>query len=652
MPYDDTTRASLSPAVAEVLDAATALAGALAGGRADATCLEDFEALHHAEALIAAAKLTALDAIERTEAWRVDGCRAPWSALRARTRMSEADARTHVRMRTQLAALPMVSAAFAAGEVSREHAKVLASALTLLGRHILGTVWAGRPEWFAAQEAAFLEVARLTDTATLRTELDKRVRALAPEPKARDDAHRHDRRTASVTPGYDEMWDLSALLDAEGGQLVATAVAAYRRGDHSAGDPRTPAQRTADALVGISRFYLDQAGAQQVRGSAPHLIVVVPEARLAAHQAAHQTSPGSAGGSGPVFPDPFTQPLFTDHEGLLQPVEVIGDVPVPPATYASGQAVPEHVLARYLCDARLTRVVLDAGSQPLDVGRTVRLHTHAMWTAAMTQWGFRCARAHCHAPPAQLEMHHPVPWSEGGATSLANSVPLCQHDHTRLHEGQLLTLTDGRRLGPHGWLTAGTDDSDQPGSARQHLRQPELLRTPDLRQLLEIVDPPDPGPRRHDHRVGREADEDLTSYSPLELLIRIPDPRPPSTRTARRLRRPAGGRQREGPAHLRAAARAPRARGRREPSRPHAPRGPRGRRGSCRRRGAGRLGQQVAHHSHGAGRRGVTRVEGVVDRHARLGRGHRGGGEGDCRRDTRKGEGQDADRAHVRSRVR
>ncbi|MDP3711565.1 MAG: DUF222 domain-containing protein [Mycobacteriales bacterium] len=540
MPYDDTTRASLSPAVAEVLDAATALAGALADGRADASCLEDFEALHHAEALIAAAKLTALDAIERTEAWRVDGCKAAWSALRARTRMSEADARTHVRMRKQLAALPLVSAAFAAGEVSREHAKVLASALTLLGRHIIGTVWAGRPEWFTAQEAAFLQAARLTDSATLRTELDKRVRALAPEPKARDDAHRHDRRTASITPGYDEMWDLSALLDADGGQLVATAVAAYRRGDHSAGDTRTPAQRTADALVGISRFYLDQAGAQHVRGTAPHLLVIVPEARFAAHQ----ISPGSAGGSGPVFPDPFTQPLFTDRDGLLQPADVIGDLPVPPATYANGQAVPEHVLARYLCDARLTRVVLDAASQPLDVGRTVRLHTHAMWTAAMTQWGFRCARAHCHAPPAQLEMHHPIPWSEGGPTSVVNSVPLCQHDYTRLHEGHLLTLTDGRRLGPHGWLTTPHSGSDEPVPARQQRRQPELLRTPDLRELLdvaavdthEIVEPPDPEPsdpepRRHDNPCEHEADEDLTSYSPLELLTVIPDPRPPTTRT-------------------------------------------------------------------------------------------------------------------------
>lgn len=211
------------------------------------------------------------------------------------------------------------------------------------------------------------------------------------------------------------MWDLTGTLDPDSGQVLKAALLAWRRTDQVAGDPRTPGQRDVDALVGIARSWLQRTDSL-MRGSSPQLVVLVPEARMAAHQAQrdHVGLPVVCPDSGLRLPDPLTEPLFT-RDGQLLPhgdpgaglLCGLGDTdragpgdqddargrggsrghgepldaadlpePVPPATYVDGTPVPETTLDQLLCTATLTRLVLDADSGVLDVGRATRVFTH------------------------------------------------------------------------------------------------------------------------------------------------------------------------------------------------------------------------------------------------------------------------------------
>jgi hypothetical protein len=401
--------------------------------------------------------------------------------------MSDGTARGWQRLARTLPLRPLVHAALRAGEISPRHAEVLLTQLTQLDTVVVGTSW-NTPEWLAAQEQAFLDLARLTDPVTLQRELGKRLQALAPEPAAKDHAEQVAERRASLTPGFDGTWTLTATLDPHSGQVLRAALEAFRRTDHTAQDHRTPAQRDVDALVGLAHAWL-AAGSTRQRGVAPQLIVTVPEARLAAHQTLRDARgrpltlptadtrclhPSSSDCTtdcstdcGERLPDPFTQPLFTRDGQLLSDTEVrqmlddhgaadtndLLDL-VPPATYPDGTPLPEHTLDELLCTATLTRLVLDQDSAVIDVGRASRVFTHPQWLATMTSWQWQCATDGC--PGTRIEVHHARWWRDGGTTDLANAVPLCHGTsscHTRVHQGATLRLRDGRVLDRHGLHT-------------------------------------------------------------------------------------------------------------------------------------------------------------------------------------------------------
>jgi hypothetical protein len=91
-------------------------------------------------------------------------------------------------------------------------------------------------------------------------------------------------------------------------------------------------------------------------------------------------------------------------------------------------------ISRISCDAKLTRVVFGADSQPLDVGRTKRLVTPALRVAVVAR-DLHCIFPGCDRPATWCDIHHLIPWSEGGPTSLDNLVVLCRHHHGLVHEG-------------------------------------------------------------------------------------------------------------------------------------------------------------------------------------------------------------------------
>lgn len=99
-----------------------------------------------------------------------------------------------------------------------------------------------------------------------------------------------------------------------------------------------------------------------------------------------------------------------------------------------GTLLTADEVSRISCDSNLTRVVFGPDSQPLDVGRTKRLVTPAIKVAVVAR-DLHCIFPGCDRPAGWCDVHHLIPWSEGGPTSLENLVMLCRHHHTLVHEG-------------------------------------------------------------------------------------------------------------------------------------------------------------------------------------------------------------------------
>jgi hypothetical protein len=193
-------------------------------------------------------------------------------------------------------------------------------------------------------------------------------------------------------------------LDPVTGQTVITALRAVQDADvrsregHRSGekhgpsadpDTRAPAQRRADALGEICRQWLDLSDRPLVSGERPHVVVTMDIASL------------------------------ERRAGRLLDLEDVGRI--------------DGETARQLaCDATVSRVITDAASQPLDVGRKTKVVPPALRRAVAVRDG-GCAFPGCQRPSSWCDAHHVRHWADGGTTSLANLVLLCRRHHRLVH---------------------------------------------------------------------------------------------------------------------------------------------------------------------------------------------------------------------------
>lgn len=169
-------------------------------------------------------------------------------------------------------------------------------------------------------------------------------------------------------------------------------------------DPRDHGARMWDALVGIAQHALDTDAAPASHGARPRIAVTISAATL--HDPTRPTGVG-----------------ITE----------------------DGLEVTSSAVRRMACDADLIRVLLDPDSCVLDVGRTHRLVTPAIWTALVAR-DTHCAFPGCTRPPVMGHAHHIRHWADGGTTSLDNLVLLCGHHHRTLHHTPWqVRLADDRR---------------------------------------------------------------------------------------------------------------------------------------------------------------------------------------------------------------
>jgi len=98
----------------------------------------------------------------------------------------------------------------------------------------------------------------------------------------------------------------------------------------------------------------------------------------------------------------------------------------------TGETISAGAARRLACDALIVPVVLDGKSEVLDVGRGRRFATEPQRIAKIAESRGRCQTESCDNPATHL--HHPIPWSQGGPTDLANLAALCPWHHHRAHD--------------------------------------------------------------------------------------------------------------------------------------------------------------------------------------------------------------------------
>jgi Domain of unknown function (DUF222)/HNH endonuclease len=353
----------------------------------------------------------------------IEGGTAAW--LRSSCRLSPAAARSRVTLARRLTERATVAQELSAGEISVDHARLLTTALDELA--------AVDPQLAARTEGPLLDAARQLDPVRLRRSITHARYALTPEATVAADESAHQRRRIDVASTFEGMVAVSGVLDAEGGEVLLTALAALS-GRWGPDDERSAGQRRADALVELCHRQLGRGELPALGGERPHLTVLVPIHTLPVASASNDVPFHHAAGkalAGIATLRPSDSPARRSGPASDQP-SGSGRLVGPETMW--GAVLGPDAARRLACDASLTRVVLGPESQPLDVGRRTRLIPPAVRTALVVR-DRGCTHPGCDRGPQWTDAHHIQHWADGGSTSLENLVLLCREHHRSVHEG-------------------------------------------------------------------------------------------------------------------------------------------------------------------------------------------------------------------------
>jgi hypothetical protein len=355
----------------------------------DVRLVEDLEELEGATRAIEAERARRIGELDRRGVHVRDAFVSLTSWLTSRLRIAPSVAARHIRLARALPRMPHAAAALAAGELSVESAGLLVS------------VRDADPEQFDRCEEALVDLAARLPVADLRRAIE-RWRCLADTASAEAESERRfERRGLYVSPTLDGMVRLDGDLDPETGQSVLTAIRslvdAWARS--GAEDRRSPAQRRADALGELCRRYLDSADRPTVGGERPHLNLTV-DLPVLERRAGRRCELDDAGG------------------------------------------ITAEAARRLACDAGLSRVIVGASSEPLDVGRRTPVVPPGLRRALVVR-DRGCRFPGCDRPHPWTDAHHIVHWADGGPTSASNLVLLCRRHHRAVHGGFIVRVVDG-----------------------------------------------------------------------------------------------------------------------------------------------------------------------------------------------------------------
>jgi len=308
--------------------------------------------------------------------------------------ISPSAAHAQVRLARQLPSLPVVAAAYDRGELSPQHASVVARAVEQVAR---GDGDTGVAEKVLVQEAGGRDPRDL-----LRYGLGL-VHRLAPREMEAEEDRQHRSRYLRLAEAFDGGYEVEGYLDPIAGARFKTALDGIM-GPRARGDERTPGQRRADALDELVTRVLDSGELPVRGGQRPHLTV--------------------------------TASLET----------LRGDLGAPAALLDWGFPISSRTLRRIADDAEITPILVSSKGDPLHVGRKYRTATRKM-RKALAERDRHCVWPGCDRPPHWTQADHVEPWEDGGETAIEKMRQLCLPHHQRLRRGwRLEQLPDGGYL--------------------------------------------------------------------------------------------------------------------------------------------------------------------------------------------------------------
>ena len=332
-------------------------------------------------------------AFAATDEFDREGSYSPIHWIRMNCHMTGGAAADRVAVGEQVAHVSETVAAMAGGQIGFPH-------LALIAREAQALVESGGNKQF--DETRLLDKARQFSVGRFRNFCHHYRHSVDPKGYSTREAEAAQARVLNLTPGEGGMLWIRGVLDPEGGAVLRTALEplAKRNGKD---DDRKLDRRLADGLVEMANNALDRGTLPQRGGQRPHLQVT------------------------------------TTLETLLQRCGA------PAADMALSLPISAAAVARLACDCNVTRLLLNADSQVIDVGRTTR-KIPGSTRRALNVRDRGCRWPGCDRPASYTSGHHLKHWIRGGSTDLRNLVLLCHRHHWMVHEGawQIVRTDDDR----------------------------------------------------------------------------------------------------------------------------------------------------------------------------------------------------------------
>lgn len=369
--------------------------------------------LKRAESRLAACKHRILRAADTTRVAAAFGATdtSSWAALLTHT---DGDvAARDVKLARSLVTGSPTRVALEAGDISADHARVIATATTQL------------PDGLTQEDALVVERSLVSKAHTLsprhlRAEARRCIDAITPDPEIVDE-HENSVTKSEEDRAYDAA--TLSLHDNGDGTLtgrftipifhglllkkVIDAITAPRRNRFTTARSSNSDPQFTGAGTRAGETRPERITAEHARGLAfIELLEHLPTDHL------HTTTAA-------------TVVVNIDHHALINQLKTAG--------VDTGTLLSAGEARRLACNAGIIPMVLAGTSVPLDLGRTKRLFTQAH-RIAISRTHQTCAAHGCERPIAWCELHHRNPWQHGGKTDLANAIPLCGHHHRTIHD--------------------------------------------------------------------------------------------------------------------------------------------------------------------------------------------------------------------------
>ncbi len=322
---------------------------------------------------------------DRSAEWQAQGYASAAAAMSKRCRMVPAVAAATVKLARRLEHLPETANAFEKGQISRQHAEMIATPCTR-----------ERQEMIQGVEPELIAFAKLSNPVELRYAVKRITDAHDGDGGASDDGAEYRKNRLNLSPTMGGRGVLNGSLDAESTEIAISAIKAMMAKLEKPGDTREWPELRAEAFVEICRRSADHDHKpSSSRRERPHLSAVFDISALEDAQ-----------------PDLVNQArIEAEHVGQLS----------------------RATLERLLCDCQFSRILTDGPSAIIDVGRTTRTVPLKLWKALVVR-DRHCTEPGCKVPAGFCEAHHIWYWSRGGPTTLENLRLLCWHHHRQQHQ--------------------------------------------------------------------------------------------------------------------------------------------------------------------------------------------------------------------------